>query len=199
MMLSRTSTWFPWLGGIFSIRYIRTRPVRFIKRPCANLSTVKTTKFPAVKWGSVRMAKFTKRSPRTCSTTSCFLSKISKARSKTVAPASQPTKIAVVAMGSVSSVNPGNAGSAAIFMLRNIGKTCHPGNPTAAAKIPRPTSSRWASSCKDGVEDTEALESFRHCLRVRARRSRCFFTAQAMGKHIQEIPVIPNISVNEGW
>ena len=94
---------------------------------------------------------FTKRV--TCSKRSCFLFQTSKKRSKTAALASQPKNIAVVVMGRVSAVKPGNAGSFANFKSKNTGKTCHPGKAMDAIKTPTPPRSRRTFSSINHVAD----------------------------------------------
>ena len=48
----------------------------------------------------------------------------------------QNSQVTVVAIGRVSWVNPGNAGSAAILRSRKTGKTCQAGNATPVSQAP---------------------------------------------------------------
>ena len=95
------------------------------------------------------------RSPMTCSTRSSFFPKISNALSKNGALTSQPTKIAVVVMGSVFSLNPGNLGSVAILKSRKRGNTWQAGNANAISPTPASSSREvwlWIFSDSDSVK-----------------------------------------------
>ena len=93
----------------------------FCRSPCTNLTAVKTARFPAVRCGSVAVARATIRSPMQPATISWALSKADIRCWRKREPTTQPPKIAVVVIVRVSSVNPGRAGSAAILWSMKMG------------------------------------------------------------------------------